>query len=252
MHRRRTEKSRWQIIRCKLRGFIFAAKSADARAISSDRERPPLRIAPAICWALLALGIEYWVHRTAGRWSSSSLGDALILYGTQAFVVTVACFAARSVGWSAKDYLALRRPTVFEVLLGITAQATLTLAVYLAGEFGQMFASRYAGPTFQDSTYLMNVVAFLLGNVLVGPLGEEILFRGFLYRSFAASIMGPTGAIALTATAFALSHLDTMHVWHLMSGALFGALRWYTGSLTAPMTAHIFGNALAAFLRLSA
>ena len=37
-----------------------------------------------------------------------------------------------------------------------------------------------------------------------GPIGEEALFRGFLYRGVAGSRLGPGMAIGLTALAYAL------------------------------------------------
>lgn len=81
--------------------------------------------------------------------------------------------------------------------------------------------------------------------VVIGPVIEELLFRGFMYRGLAESKLGVAGAIVLTSVAFGLWHvadtdagLCTPAYWALL-GTLFGLLRWHSGSTTLPIIAHL-------------
>lgn len=73
-----------------------------------------------------------------------------------------------------------------------------------------------------------------LAIVLMAPLVEEVFFRGFLFRGFALSILGPAGAIVLTALTWALFHLQYDHLqmgFIFLVGILLGMARYKTGSI---------------------
>lgn len=73
---------------------------------------------------------------------------------------------------------------------------------------------------------------------------EEILWRWLLLGALALTI--PIGAAFATATiAFALTHAHGRRV-HLATGASFGGLYLLTGTLVAPLVAHVFYNLLVA------
>ena len=48
----------------------------------------------------------------------------------------------------------------------------------------------------------------LFAFVVLAPVGEETLFRGFLYKGIAASRAGPIGAIMVSSLVFALLHVN--------------------------------------------
>ena len=84
--------------------------------------------------------------------------------------------------------------------------------------------------------------------IVAAPLSEEILFRGFLFRGFETSFLGPIGAIIVTASAWALLHLqyDAYAMGIIFAlGLLFGAARRDSDSLLLPLTFHILQNLLA-------
>lgn len=88
----------------------------------------------------------------------------------------------------------------------------------------------------------------LIALVVAAPLAEEFLFRGFLHAGLFRSRLGPPGAIALTALAWASLHLQydlygmaTVAV----SGLLLGLIRWRTGSLWLCALLHALMNAVA-------
>jgi membrane protease YdiL (CAAX protease family) len=91
--------------------------------------------------------------------------------------------------------------------------------------------------------------------VFLGPLFEEIVFRGFLYPLFARSI-GPWLAIIATAIPFALLHgSQSEWAWQLLvpiglAGVVFGWVRYRTGSTAASTLVHMGYNTTAVVVYL--
>jgi hypothetical protein len=83
-----------------------------------------------------------------------------------------------------------------------------------------------------------------MGIVAVGPLLEEIFFRGALFGPVARKD-GPTAAVAATALLFAMVHLEWQAiVWILLMGVILGALRSRSGSLVPSVLVHASFNAV--------
>lgn len=88
---------------------------------------------------------------------------------------------------------------------------------------------------------------------VLGPLVEEVIFRGFLqvglHRRF-----GRGTAIAITAVVFGLLHVPNgthLLIPIALLGALFGALRESSGGLSAAILAHALHNGLTVALVLT-
>ncbi|MBX2799072.1 MAG: CPBP family intramembrane metalloprotease [Myxococcales bacterium] len=78
--------------------------------------------------------------------------------------------------------------------------------------------------------------------VVVAPLCEEIIFRGYLWR-VVEHATGSVGAWLVTTLLFALYHLDPIQSVALLPTALFlGWLRLATGSIAPAMLAHCANN----------
>lgn len=83
-----------------------------------------------------------------------------------------------------------------------------------------------------------------LGAVVAAPIAEELLFRGFVYRSAERS-WGPVGAIAVSTLLFAAIHGDPLHALAVVPfGVFMGWLRWRTGSVWPGILAHMLNNGL--------
>ncbi len=111
---------------------------------------------------------------------------------------------------------------------------------------------------FADGQYAPSLRALLVAVVLFqAPLLEEPIFRGVVFRGF-ASALPFWGAALLSGAVFALVHVNAasfVALWFL--GAAFAWLYARTGTILAPMTAHVLFNAanlllLAFFPELSA
>lgn len=102
--------------------------------------------------------------------------------------------------------------------------------------------------TFKD---LMFNPLGLITIAVIGPLSEELLFRGgvltSIHQKYASQ--GPASAIAFSAVLFALIHLNPAQMpAAFILGLLLGFAYWWTGSLAAPVCIHVFNNSFACLL----
>jgi membrane protease YdiL (CAAX protease family) len=82
------------------------------------------------------------------------------------------------------------------------------------------------------------MLLFVLFSGLIGPVAEEVFFRGFVYRVFRVR-WGMTAAMALSALAYAVFHATPAGLISAYCAGL--ALAWVlerTGSLSAPVGLH--------------
>lgn len=80
---------------------------------------------------------------------------------------------------------------------------------------------------------------------LVGPIFEEVVFRGFLHDGLRARL-GPRTTIAVVALLFGAMHVESgayLLVPTALLGAFFGWLRERSDGLLAPIAAHVLHNA---------
>ncbi|MFL5105359.1 MAG: CPBP family intramembrane glutamic endopeptidase [Xanthobacteraceae bacterium] len=205
--------------------------------------------------AVAVIGGILW--RNSGRLDlTSALMDAtslsLQVVISNLVLILVLAFAARLSGWPVARYLALTIPRVRDFVYGISSVALLLSAL----EILNYLLGRESVTPFQTESYGAAHAAGLLplmwlAFVVAAPLGEEITFRGFLFRGWAASRPGVTGTILLTALTFAAVHgqydwFDALQVFCL--GALFGWLRWRSCSTTLTIVLHMMVNLLATSL----
>ena len=84
----------------------------------------------------------------------------------------------------------------------------------------------------------------VVSSLLLAPIGEELMFRGVVYRGLSNSF-GAKSAIVWSGIAFALYHIDPVHAAAVvLMGVWFGWLRWYTGSIIPCILAHVMNNSV--------
>lgn len=96
-----------------------------------------------------------------------------------------------------------------------------------------------AGPEARPEGWFL--IAFLA--CILGPIGEELFFRGYIYR-FLAVRWGPTAAVWVTSLWFGIMHGVEYALPLTLMGFLFGYLRRRTDGLAAPIVAHMLHNSL--------
>lgn len=147
---------------------------------------------------------------------------------------------------SPRDYLALR-PVRVKIVL---PWALALLVFVVAFDSLSTLLDRPVVPESMRRIY--ETTAFLpllwIAVVIVAPLWEEIVFRGFGFPGFRSSRLGLAGAIVVPALFWVSLHVqydayDLSFVFLL--GLLFGYARERTGSVTVPILLHVLNNLIA-------
>jgi CAAX protease family protein len=91
-------------------------------------------------------------------------------------------------------------------------------------------------------------VAFAALTVAVGPLAEEMLFRGAVFRLLSKGERPAWSVVVVTALLFTLSHPNPRAFVHVLpSGLVLGLLRASSGSLVPALVAHAAFNGVTTF-----
>ena len=87
-----------------------------------------------------------------------------------------------------------------------------------------------------------NLFLFLITAIIIGPITEEIFFRGILYNYLRPS--GMLIALLITSAAFALPHYsgDSLPYIQIIGGLIFALSFEYSKNLITPVIIHILGN----------
>jgi uncharacterized protein len=225
---------------------------------TTDRNPPtqPWGIPATIAWLLFAFLASVVVATAVfAAWQGdranmrpSTYDGVMITIGALASVpvqIAVLAFAARLRRWTPADYLALNMPrrseTVFAVLCTIALMIVFDALMYVSG--------RDLVPPFQVEAYQSAkdsgwMLGLMLAIVVVAPVGEEIAFRGFLYRG----LVRPGYewlAIIVISLAWALLHIqyDWLGMAQIFAAGLtLGWFRWASGSTTLTIIMHVLIN----------
>ncbi|MEW9033188.1 MAG: CPBP family intramembrane glutamic endopeptidase [Planifilum fimeticola] len=108
--------------------------------------------------------------------------------------------------------------------------------------------SREIGEAGQSGWLALLSQGLLVG--MIGPVGEEVMFRGVLQQSLAERI-GQPASVLLTSLLFALFHVDVvMFAPLLVLGLILGILRAVFRNLWAPILFHVVNNSVSVILDL--
>ena len=176
-------------------------------------------------------------------------GDVLAAATFAAAIVTLllVVILVRTGGWtSPRDYVGLGRVGWKSMLLWSLALLGLvaafdTLSTFLDRPIVPESMARIYGTT--DFLPLLWIAV-----VIVAPLWEEIVFRGFAFRGFRSSRLGLAGALVIPALFWTGLHVqydayDLAFVFSL--GLFFGFARERTGSVRVPILLHVLNNLIA-------
>jgi membrane protease YdiL (CAAX protease family) len=134
-------------------------------------------------------------------------------------------------------YRGFKRGLIWSISFGAGAGIVLFI-IYLAGI---KVTALFRMPLPTESSRL---IAFLLAGVLIGPIAEEIFFRGILYGFFRR--WGIPLAVLLSTLLFVLPHAPSsgpaIPVTQLIGGILFAVSYEIEKNLLVPITVHSLGN----------
>lgn len=144
------------------------------------------------------------------------------------------------------EYLALRWTSWKNFAIGLAG----LVAVVVAWDVMSRLTGREVSPGFMldvlksaraDGALWLLVLAFCVA----APVSEELIARGFLFRGWSESVVGPAGAIVLSSLVWTGMHLQ--YDWYffgevLCLGLWFGYLRYRSGSTWLTIVLHGLNN----------
>ena len=232
-------------------------------------EQGPTSSTPWGFWATIGLGVVVAVADLGTQngvlivWiiAKSSLGQEPIAQspgGDGLFVALAKCasmpvavglvwlFARLRAGISVKEYLALNPLSWRAAARWCAALAGLVVL----SDGLRILLHRPIVPEVMVQTYQTAGIPPLLwlAVVVAAPLGEETLFRGFLFKGILHSRLGGAGAIVLTALIWAALHrqydlFDMANIF--VAGLLLGYARLRTNSIYSGLLMHALMNLIA-------
>jgi len=154
--------------------------------------------------------------------------------------------AAKLARWPASEYLGLVRPAIRPALIAI-----LILIVFLLGYdaltylLGRDIVTPFQVDTYRTARDGGTLPLLWLTFVVVAPVAEEIMFRGFLFRGWVRSESSAIPAILVISLLFAAIHVQ--YDWFGMLqvffiGLLLAIARWRSGSTLLTILMHVLIN----------
>ena len=174
--------------------------------------------------------------------ASDGVVATLIICISTPVQILLLALMARQTGSSAADYLGLTLPRKRDVVLGIIAVLVfIVLADGISWLLGRDLVTQFQLDMYRTASAAGWLPWLLLTVVVVAPIGEETLFRGFLFRGWHRSAHDAWAVIIVIALLWALIHLqyDLYNMAQVFAyGLLLGWLRWVTGSTILTILLH--------------
>ena len=213
-----------------------------------------LGLVVAVAGQLPALAAVSWSHDYG-----FSFAKLQHMAGDGVAVITLLCVStpvqvgllfwfARLRSSSAVEYLALTLPRKRDMVVLLLSAAVLFAASDgLSWLLGQNVVTSFQDDIYRSAASAGTQVWLWLAVVVVAPIGEETLFRGFLFRGWQRSSGDAWIAIGTTAFLWAIVHVqyDSLVIGEiLLAGLVLGWVRWRTRSTISTILLHSLLNAV--------
>jgi membrane protease YdiL (CAAX protease family) len=206
--------------------------------------------------ALLAAPLVLFLAANATAWIERDYQPSRIdnsaLLGTFLLTVFIVCVIAAFLRLRGFDIdalagfskLTLTRALSTAVILLAAAWPLLSIADALTRAFGGSAARQEIVEFFSTSSTIQERVFIIVLAVVVAPLGEEFIFRFFLYRVF-KRYFGITAGLIVNSILFAVahSHLPSAAPLFVLASCLTLAYEW-SGSILVSMGMHALFNSV--------
>jgi uncharacterized protein len=209
-------------------------------------------------WAFLAFlagqlvaagAVIWWWHGDVNAMYASPYDGVTVTISVLVLnpvTVGVLLLAIRIAGANAIEYLALVWPRMRDLITGIVGIVIIIAAtdavLYLTG---RAIVSPFQVVSYTTAAQEGWLALMFFATVIVAPAGEELMFRGYLFRGFVRSDQAAWPAIVAISLLWTLPHLQ--YDWTGMSeifvaGLFLGWVRWRSGSTLLTFILHALFN----------
>jgi membrane protease YdiL (CAAX protease family) len=211
-------------------------------------------------WATLAFAILAFVLGQAMGFAVLSLvksidpgrvdtdGTAVAIYtliSNPVEIVTLV-LAIQLLGTDVREYLGLDVPQPRDVAIAIAAlAAAIAVADAVTFALGKDMVPPFQIELHRTAREEGSLAWLWLAIAVAAPVGEELLFRGFMFRGFVHEPRDALPGILVISLIWSMLHVQydwfgTAQVFVI--GLLFGFVRWRTGSTTLVILMHVLLN----------
>lgn len=209
-------------------------------------------------WALLAFVVGQFLALAVLVWLR--LGDVslvltkpfdgamitLFIVIANPLMIAVLALAVRLARARQVDYFALVLPRLRDLALGLVCLVGLiAVSDALLYVSGRDLVTPFQLQSYASATAEGWLPALLAAAILVAPAGEELMFRGFIFRGWARSDRTAWPAIVVISVLWAALHIqyDWAGVLQIFVIGLFlGWMRWRSGSIVLTFVLHALFN----------
>lgn len=209
-------------------------------------------------WALLAFLVGQFAALAVLVWLRFSDLNTLLKAPFDGAMVTLFILIANPItiaivalavwlkGARQADYLALTMPAARDLRLGLVG----LVALIVLGDVMLYLGGYPLVTSFQLQSYTTAAAegwlpALLAGAIIAAPAGEEVIFRGFLFRGWARSDRTTWPAIVVISLLWAALHVQydwTGILQIFVIGLFLGWIRWRSGSILLTFVLHALFN----------
>jgi membrane protease YdiL (CAAX protease family) len=191
----------------------------------------------------LSLGVLLVIQGGVEKLSSAQFEALAIHWNWYGAALIISCpptiavlwIAIRMAGREFAEYLALNWPSLDELM-----RAFAVAAIILAVQIPLWYSEPSAHPFFAVGG-AGGLLVLLIGGCIAGPIMEEFVFRGFMFRGWSESFLGPIGAIVLTSALFGMYHTQydwLGRLWIFVFGLALCTFRWRSNSTWLTVVVH--------------
>lgn len=174
--------------------------------------------------------------------ASDGVAVSLIILISTPVQLVLLMLMARQTGAAPADYLGFKWPRRGEVVLGVLAMiALIILGNGISRLLGQDTVTGFQYDIYRSASAAGWLPWLWIAVVVAAPIGEETLFRGFLFRGWHREPRDVWIAIIAIALLWAFSHLqyDLFVIAQVfVVGVILGWFRWASGSTLLTMLLH--------------
>jgi len=171
----------------------------------------------------------------------------IILLVANPITIAVIVFAVLLARADLSDYLAIKWPQRADVVIGLVSLIILiALSDALLYFGGEALVTPFQLQSFKTAEAEGWLPAMLGATIIVAPAGEEVMFRGFLFRGWARSQRTVWPAIVVISLLWAALHVqyDWAGILQIfIVGLYLGWLRLRSGSMLLTFVLHALFNA---------
>jgi CAAX protease family protein len=170
----------------------------------------------------------------------------LFLIISNPIMIGVLALAVRLASAGQADYLGLTWPRTRDVVLGLALLlgliATTDALLYFGGH---ALVTQFQLQSYKTAAAEGWLAPMFAAAIVVAPAGEEVMFRGFLFRGWARSQRSTWPAIFVISLLWAALHVQydwTGMLQIFIVGLFLGWMRWRSGSVLLTFLLHALFN----------